>query len=58
MGIGIVGFPILCYNFLNYKNSWVQFTLCGWVGIIISYFILELTRYYTDYNCPPVRKIV
>jgi hypothetical protein len=21
--IGIIGFPIICYNFLNYKGSWI-----------------------------------
>jgi Na+/H+-translocating membrane pyrophosphatase len=58
MGLGTVGFPIICYFFLNHEGSWIEFSLCGWIGILISYLILELTRYYTDYNCAPVRKIV
>lgn len=58
MGLGTVGFPIICYFFLNHNGSWIEFSLCGWIGIGISYIILELTRYYTDYNCAPVRKIV
>ena len=58
MIIGIIGFPLICYNFLNYKGSWMAFSICGWIGIGISYFFIELTRYYTDYNYAPVRKIV
>ena len=58
MIIGVIGFPFLCYWFLNHNSSWIEFSLCGWIGIAISYIILEMTRYYTDYNCAPVRKIV
>jgi hypothetical protein len=32
--------------------------MCGWIGICISYLFIEITRYYTDYNFTPVRKIV
>lgn len=32
--------------------------MCGWIGICISYLFIEITRYYTDYNFNPVRKIV
>lgn len=56
--IGIIGFPIICYNLLNHKGSWINFTFCGWIGICISYLFIEITRYYTDYNFAPVRKIV
>ena len=58
MILGIIGFPIICYNFLDYKGSWINFTFCGWIGITISYLFIEITRYYTDYNFGPVRKIV
>lgn len=58
MLVGVIGFPVICYQFLNHEHSWIEFSLCGWIGILVSYVILELTRYYTDYNCAPVRKIV
>jgi Na+/H+-translocating membrane pyrophosphatase len=58
MIIGILGFPCICYKFLNYKGSWFAFSICGWIGVGISYFFIEITRYYTDYNYAPVRKIV
>ena len=58
MFIGIVGFPMICYNFLNVNGSWVEFSLWGWIGIALSYFFIEITRYYTDFNFAPVRKIV
>ena len=58
MFLGIVGFPLICYKFLNINGSWVEFSLCGWIGIVISYLFIEITRYYTDFNFAPVRKIV
>jgi len=44
--IGIFGFPVICYNLLNHNGSWVYFTCCGWIGIIISYLFIEITRYF------------
>ncbi|EUD66063.1 hypothetical protein C922_03533 [Plasmodium inui San Antonio 1] len=37
--------------------SWVYLSLCGLVGMICSYLFVLLTRYYTDYSYPKVRKI-
>lgn len=58
MFLSILGFPLICYNFLAFKSAWVEFSLCGLIGILISYLILELTKYYTDYHYSPVRRIV
>ncbi|CAA9991145.1 vacuolar-type H+-translocating inorganic pyrophosphatase, putative [Plasmodium knowlesi strain H] len=37
--------------------SWVYLSLCGLVGMVCSYLFVILTRYYTDYSYPKVRKI-
>jgi len=58
MSIGFFGFIFLCYSFLDYNGSWLNFSLCGLVGIIISFTFIELTQYYTDYNFAPVKSIV
>jgi hypothetical protein len=46
MAVGIVGFMILCYFFLNpemYPNAWLNFFFCGLVGVIVSYLFIEVT---------------
>ncbi|CAI7723692.1 vacuolar-type H+ pumping pyrophosphatase, putative [Plasmodium vivax] len=37
--------------------SWIYLSLCGLVGMVCSYLFVILTRYYTDYSYPKVRKI-
>lgn len=54
MMIGVVGFLILCFIFLDYKGSWLNFACCGLIGQIVSYLFIELTQYYTDYRYAPV----
>ena len=41
------------------QNSeiWVNFALCGVVGIAISLLFVFITQYYTDYNFAPVKRI-
>lgn len=39
-------------------NAWWYFFLCGLIGIFMSYLLILVTQYYTDYKYSPVRKIV
>ena len=59
MGLGITGFIVICYWFLNPNNQgvWIYFSCCGVIGAIISFLFSEVTQYYTDYNHPPVKRI-
>lgn len=46
MTIGIIGFIGLCYTFLNpekYPSAWINFSLCGMIGVLISYLFIEVT---------------
>lgn len=59
MMVGVVGFTIICFCFLNANgSSWIYFSLCGLIGAIISFLFIEVTQYYTDYNYSPVKSIV
>ncbi|CRH02779.1 V-type K+-independent H+-translocating inorganic pyrophosphatase, putative [Plasmodium relictum] len=58
--LGVTGFSFLCKMlFSNDKHSyqWIYFSLCGLIGMICSYLFVILTRYYTDYSYPKVKKI-
>ncbi|EGR28715.1 vacuolar-type h+-translocating inorganic pyrophosphatase, putative [Ichthyophthirius multifiliis] len=60
MSVGIIGFIYLCYVFLNPERNnyaWINFSLCGMIGILVSYLFIEVTQYYTDYQYQPVRNI-
>ncbi|KAJ0966579.1 hypothetical protein J5N97_023496 [Dioscorea zingiberensis] len=36
-------------------SAWLNFALCGLVGIITAYAFVWITKYYTDYKHEPVR---
>lgn len=36
-------------------SAWLNFSLCGLVGIITAYLFVWITKYYTDYKHEPVR---
>eukprot|EP00818_Percolomonas_sp_WS_P003458 CAMPEP_0117448826 /NCGR_PEP_ID=MMETSP0759-20121206/7612_1 /TAXON_ID=63605 /ORGANISM="Percolomonas cosmopolitus, Strain WS" /LENGTH=837 /DNA_ID=CAMNT_0005241247 /DNA_START=322 /DNA_END=2835 /DNA_ORIENTATION=+ len=38
-------------------QAWWYFFLCGVIGIIMSYLLIYITQYYTDYKYAPVKKI-
>lgn len=57
ISIASVGFFLICYNFLNIENypgAYLKFYMCGVTGICVSFLILLVTQYYTDYNYQPV----
>ncbi|KAL9235557.1 hypothetical protein vseg_010306 [Gypsophila vaccaria] len=38
-------------------SAWLNFALCGLVGIITAYIFVWITKYYTDYKHEPVRTL-
>ncbi|KAF3788684.1 Pyrophosphate-energized membrane proton pump 3 [Nymphaea thermarum] len=38
-------------------SAWLNFALCGLVGIITAYVFVWITKYYTDYKHEPVRSL-
>ncbi|WRX27609.1 Pyrophosphate-energised proton pump - like 3 [Theobroma cacao] len=38
-------------------SAWLNFALCGLVGIITAYVFVWITKYYTDYKHEPVRTL-
>ncbi|XP_010696125.2 pyrophosphate-energized membrane proton pump 3 isoform X1 [Beta vulgaris subsp. vulgaris] len=38
-------------------SAWLNFALCGLVGIITAYLFVRITMYYTDYKYEPVRTL-
>lgn len=60
ISIAAVGFFFICYNFLNIENypgAYLKFYFCGVTGIVVSFMILLVTQYHTDYNFNPVINI-
>ncbi|KAG6604567.1 V-type H(+)-translocating pyrophosphatase [Phytophthora cinnamomi] len=41
----------------EYPTAWMNFFLCGVVGMLTAYVFVKSTQYYTDYAHPPVRSI-
>ncbi|KAF8007649.1 hypothetical protein BT93_K1597 [Corymbia citriodora subsp. variegata] len=38
-------------------SAWLNFALCGLVGIMTAYIFVWITKYYTDYKHEPVRML-
>ncbi|KAL6529542.1 Pyrophosphate-energized membrane proton pump 2 [Orobanche gracilis] len=38
-------------------SAWLNFALCGLVGIMTAYIFVLITKYYTDYKHEPVRAL-
>ncbi|XVF86245.1 hypothetical protein PTKIN_Ptkin18bG0025000 [Pterospermum kingtungense] len=38
-------------------SAWLNFALCGLVGIVTAYVFVWITKYYTDYKHEPVRTL-
>ncbi|GAW83727.1 vacuolar-type H+ pumping pyrophosphatase [Plasmodium gonderi] len=61
--LAMAGFFFLCKILFSFKkdteedSSWIYLSLCGLIGMICSYLFVILTRYYTDYSYPKVKKI-
>ena len=42
---------LLLYSEKAPSGVWFHFFLCGIVGVLVSYAIISITQYYTDYAC-------
>lgn len=61
MALAAVGFFITCRLMLYtepFPTAWLNFALCGWIGIFDSYALIRITEYFTDYSYAPVKSIV
>lgn len=60
MVLAAVGFMATCYFLLSTPvapMAWWYYTLCGWIGIVMSFCIIRSTQYYTDAAYAPVKRI-
>jgi len=60
MALAMGGFAITCRVLLatpSAPSAWWYYTLCGWVGIGMSFCIIRSTQYYTDPDHAPVKRI-
>jgi K(+)-stimulated pyrophosphate-energized sodium pump len=58
--LSIVGFFIGTYWLLgskDYPSAWINFFICGIVGVLTSIAFVYITQYYTEYKYRPVRSI-
>lgn len=56
-GVGIV---VLCRLLLYteaHPTAWMNFALCGLIGLGTAFLFILVTQYYTDFNYPPVKQI-
>lgn len=57
----ILAFELQSTRWLLYSeqapSAWLNFALCGLVGIITAYSFVWITKYYTDYKHEPVRTL-
>ncbi|EGZ25379.1 hypothetical protein PHYSODRAFT_297061 [Phytophthora sojae] len=60
LALALVGFAFTTRWLLytpEYPTAWMNFFLCGVVGMLTAYVFVKSTQYYTDYAHPPVRSI-
>ncbi len=55
--LALMGFFYICKTFLNIPSisgAYLNFFLCGTIGVVVSYLFVRITQYYTDYAHGPV----
>ncbi|KAL4166482.1 hypothetical protein KRP22_013740 [Phytophthora ramorum] len=60
LALALVGFGVTTRWLLytpEHPTAWMNFFLCGVVGMLTAYVFVKSTQYYTDYAHPPVRSI-
>ncbi|CAI5747267.1 unnamed protein product [Peronospora destructor] len=60
LALGLVGFAVTTRWLLytpEHPTAWINFFLCGVVGMLTAFVFVKTTQYYTDYAHPPVRSI-
>jgi K(+)-stimulated pyrophosphate-energized sodium pump len=59
-GLALVGFVAASYLLLGnprYVNAWINFSVCGFIGLLTSLLFVYITQYYTEYRYRPVEDI-
>jgi H+-translocating diphosphatase len=60
IGLAMVGFIFLCKLLLSsphHPHSWIWFSLCGILGVLVAYLFVIITQWYTDYQFSKVQSI-
>jgi K(+)-stimulated pyrophosphate-energized sodium pump len=58
--LALVGFVAASYLLLNnqrYPTAWINFSVCGFIGLLTSLLFVYITQYYTEYQYRPVKDI-
>mmetsp|Transcript_67175 Transcript_67175/g.160888 ORF Transcript_67175/g.160888 Transcript_67175/m.160888 type:complete len:824 (-) Transcript_67175:255-2726(-) len=55
--VGIIILCRLCLYTEAYPYAWMNFTVCGLVGLGTAFVFILITQYYTDFDHPPVKQI-
>jgi K(+)-stimulated pyrophosphate-energized sodium pump len=61
--LALVGFVAASYFLLGppttarYPLAWINFSMCGFIGLLTSLIFVYITQYYTEYRYRPVRDI-
>eukprot|EP01059_Diplonema_ambulator_P035732 TRINITY_DN8541_c1_g1_i2.p1 TRINITY_DN8541_c1_g1~~TRINITY_DN8541_c1_g1_i2.p1 ORF type:complete len:825 (+),score=268.03 TRINITY_DN8541_c1_g1_i2:274-2475(+) len=60
LGCAMVVLGCLCRWLLHHEdapNAWLRFYFCALSGVVTAFLFVQFTKYYTDYNYQPVKKI-
>ena len=60
LGLAIVGLFFICKTFFNVEknpNAYWCFFGCSCIGVVVSFCVVMITQYYTDYHYGPVQSI-
>jgi len=58
--LALFGLFYICKTFLYieaFPNAYLNFFFCSAIGVLVSFFTVKITQYYTDYLYTPVQKI-
>eukprot|EP00493_Phyllostaurus_siculus_P011605 UN11768 len=58
--LAIIGFFFVTRTMLSTPlapNAWYHYCGCGIVGLLVSFCLIKIAQYYTDYSYGPVKKI-
>jgi len=58
--LAVAGFFCVTRTMLHTEqapNAWWHYCGCGVIGLLVSFCLIKITQYYTDYSYTPVKKI-
>jgi len=61
--LALVGFVAASYLMLGppsttrYPNAWINYSVCGFIGLLTSLLFVYITQFYTEYRYRPVKDI-